>query len=312
MASSSRLCAKGSSTLPLELVEEEILHRVPTESSQKLAVWNPALSSQVKWVEPSHAHKHNGIYGFGYDSDNKYKVLRFNRGREMEYEIYDLKSKLWTSFPATFDWSPIKPIQNVSMKGNMYWIAKSDKTRKTFIQSFDFSTETFKPICSSNPVEARVVGVYQNNMMNHHDMIRFVELDIVVLSDFGGDRLSLLHQHRDKVSTREIKIEVWVTNKVTDSVVSWTKYFTHSHLPILLDDNFSLRHPSYFIHKTNGIMLWCDRVLQDEDGIVRASFYEIGEGEIKKVEIGPRFSSNGENNLCIGGSTYVPSLVPVP
>lgn len=399
MASSSRLCAKGSATLPLQLVEEEILHRTTIEDlirfkstckewyalfnskrfmrkhlhvsqkwlirichdvvqiinpvtlnllslplpvkfplrdrniliihcdglllcryaygrkvrKHKLAVWNPVLSSGFKWIEPSHAYKpHYDALGFGYNNDNKYKILKFDATGGREYEIYDLESKLWTSFPATFDWSPILSSghHNVSMKGNMYWIARNKKTCKSFIQSFDFSTETFKPICSSNPVEVWYRGVYHNDRMTH------LELDTVALSDFGGDRLSLLHEHKVEDSTREIKMEVWVTNKVTDGVVSWSKYFevTHSHLPISLHhDNCYLRNPSYFIHKTNGIMLWGDSVYQDGDTIVRTSFYEICEAEIKKqVEIKAPFRSDGLNNPCVWGSVYFPSLVPVP
>ncbi|CAA7013399.1 unnamed protein product [Microthlaspi erraticum] len=272
-----------------------------------LAVWNPVLSSRVKLIEPMGAYRpYYDVFGFGYDNDNKYKILRFEAIRGTGYEMYDLNSNLWTYFPATFEWFPITPIQNVSMKGNMYWIAQTKKTLETFIQSFDFSTETFKPICSPIPVRVRVTSVSPTDL----SVVIYANPDIVVLSDFGGDRLSLLHQPK-----REIKIEVWVTNKVTDGVVSWTKYFnvTHPHLPVILHRECSFGNPSYFIHKTNGIMLWCDKVLQKGDKLVRGSFYEICEGEIKKqVETGPPFRSHGLNNPCICGSIYVPSLVPVP
>ncbi|XP_010463848.1 PREDICTED: putative F-box protein At1g77650 [Camelina sativa] len=263
-------------------------------------------------------------YGFGYDNDHNYKVLKFQYyPTNSEYEIYDFKSKLWRVFPAiTFDW--IMLWQYVSMKGNMYWLAKPRSARgysQMFIQSFDFSKETFKPLtCSSSfPVKIEV------------DLVRHESLNLVVLSSFGGDRLSLLHQHRVGHDDTP-RIEVWVTNKVTDAAaaVSWTKYFnvTHPHLPILNPRAYAHSIPTYFIHdKTNGggggLMLWCDKLLVQEedkddvqikdDDIACPSFYEISEGgEIKnQVETGPLWYARGRSTYRCG-SLYVPSLVPLP
>ncbi|XP_010417437.1 PREDICTED: putative F-box protein At1g77650 [Camelina sativa] len=201
----------------------------------------------------------------------------------------------------------------------MYWLARprgGGRDSQMFIQSFDFSKETFKPlICSSVfPVK---IGV---------DLVRHEYLDRGVLSSFGGDRLSLLHQHRDTPG-----IEVWVTNKVTDAAaaLSWTKYFnvTHPHHPILNPRLYANGIPTYFIHeKTNGggiIMLWCDKLLvQEEDkddvqimdyDIACPSFYEISEGgEIKnQVDTGPLWYARGRST-CRCGGLYVPSLVPLP
>lgn len=104
--------------------------------------------------------------------------------------------------------------KGVSLKGNMYWIAKSEKN-EYFILSFDYSIETFKNIC----VCLRLP-------------------DTGGLGSFNGDRLFLLLQDiqfgDQEVST---DIAVWVTNKLSDEIVSFTKCFnvTSPHLPLLQD-----------------------------------------------------------------------------
>lgn len=256
-----------------------------------VAVWNPVLG-QVKFVDTS-SHSALNIYGFGYDDKDSYKILRISV-KHNEFEIYDFKSKLWRAFSATLDWYVYTPEQEVSMNGIMYWLAltKGDRIGANFIQSFDFSKETFKPICLF-PLEWSTID------------------DSVAFSAFRGDRLSLFHQlFGDK--TREI--EVWVTNKVTDGVVTLSKYFNVARpdLPIL-NPLFSryMCVPTFFIHKTNSIMLWCDKIVGE--GYACTSFYEIGWGEIKKqVETGQPFSGEDECNHCVKSFVYVPSLVPVP
>ncbi|KFK29066.1 hypothetical protein AALP_AA7G084200 [Arabis alpina] len=186
------------------------------------------------------------------------------------------------------------------MNGNMYWIAGTRGYRKrgTFIQSFEFSKETFKPIYSF-PSEERIRTTGP------------VILDTVALSGFRGDRLSLFRQRLGD-ETREM--EVWVTNKVTDEVVSWSKYFnvTHPDLPILDPCFFRyLQVPTFFIHKTNSIMLWCDEIVGEDYACT--NFYEIGQCEIKQeVETRQPFRGQGVTNPCLGNFVYVPSLVPVP
>ncbi|KAL1213092.1 putative F-box protein [Cardamine amara subsp. amara] len=109
-------------------------------------------------------------------------------------------------------------------------------------------------------------------------------------------------------------MEVWVTNKVTDEVISWSKYFnvTRPDLPILDPCFFTPMHiPTFFIHKTNSIVLWCDKVVGE--GYACTSFYEIGQSEInKQVETGQPFRGEGERNPCVCSFVYVPSLVPLP
>ncbi|CAH2064738.1 unnamed protein product [Thlaspi arvense] len=174
--------------------------------------------------------------------------------------------------------------QRLPMNGNMYWIATNTKT-EIFIQSFDISTETFKPICCNVPIA--------NELFNGPFHVQ------VVLSGFKGDRLSLLNQlHR-----HDGGIEVWVTNKVTDEVVSWSKYFNVTR-PGLPELEFRYHHRTlltYFIHnKTNNIMLCCE---EDDAKERYVNIYEIGE-----VKLAVKDSIQHRNSF---NDMLAPSLVPV-
>ncbi|ESQ56112.1 hypothetical protein EUTSA_v10027211mg, partial [Eutrema salsugineum] len=270
-------------------------------TSRKLAVWNPFLRP-VKWIKPSNFYKRDDVYGFGYDkvSRDKYKILRFLD--KSHIEIYEFKSKLWRSADAALDscvdlWFPQH--QALSMNGNMYWIARrkkkkgnSDDKTGIFIQSFDFSRETFKDIGGVVPFETDCLGVSSDSTL--------------VISGLGGDRLSLLRLHE-----RE-KIEVWVTNKVTydGDVVSWSKYFhiTRPDHPICPS---YCGFPEYFInHKTSNTMVCCGKYDATTPYYIDVDVYEMGDGDIKKHVVAGfgHSKSYAFLNICY---VYVPSLVPV-
>ncbi|CAA7053364.1 unnamed protein product [Microthlaspi erraticum] len=251
--------------------------------NNKLAVWNPFLN-QVKWIKPSTSYQKFDCFGFGYDnvSRDNYKILRLGFHDRSDIEIYEFKSRLWRSIDATLDsslllWYTLS--STFSMNGNMYWIANRKKDNSKTIVSFDFSRETFKDIGCGVP------------------------FDNAVLSGFERDRLSLLHYQRD------VTIEVWVTNKVTDAVVSWSKYLnvTRPDLPILYTEYYNF--PTYFIdHKTNSIMVWCGQ----SDGrrkYVNFAVYEMCACEIKEHVVPGRHKWN-ESHIYNHCYEYVPSLVP--
>ncbi|CAH2061250.1 unnamed protein product [Thlaspi arvense] len=87
---------------------------------------------------------------------------------------------------------------------------------------------------------------------------------------FRGDRLSLLHHHHTSG-----KIEVWLTSKLADGVVSWSKYLNVTHDPLVLPSTSRRRiHPTYFTHKTDKIMLLCEE--EDfEEKYIYTNVYEI-------------------------------------
>ncbi|CAA7053367.1 unnamed protein product [Microthlaspi erraticum] len=231
-----------------------------------LAVWNPFLR-RVKWINSNPNSKFDR-FGFGYDSVSRdnYKILRIRgwldiKGK-LEIDIYEFRSKLWRSVDASLDpcaelW--YAPSNALSMDGNMYWIAYRKKDNSKTIASFDFSRETFKDIGCCVP------------------------FDEAVLSGFERDRLSLLHYQSG------VKIEVWVTNKVTDVVVSWSKYFnvTRPDLPRFVSS--PCEFPTYFIdHKTNSIMVWYGHLLLDEYiKCILYTVYKMCDGEIIREQVVP-------------------------
>lgn len=103
---------------------------------------------------------------------------------------------------------------------------------------------------------------------------------------------------------------------MTDVVVSWSKYFNVTHPDLLILNPLFIRYthiPTLFIHKTDSIMLWCDKVVRE--CYASSSFYEIGLGVInKQVETGQPFTPLGEDEhkSCVSNFVYVPSLVLVP
>ncbi|CAH2061122.1 unnamed protein product [Thlaspi arvense] len=251
------------------------------------------MLNRFRLIQTSKSYNRFDIYGFGYDSVSRdnYKILRINQGQlSTEIEIYEFKSKLWRSVDATLECYAHALRGSVSMNGNMYWIARkkmvnSETENEIFIQNFDFSTETFKPICC-------VPKGIEYSLSNGK---------IVLLSDFGGDMLSLLHHHKN------VKIEVWVTSKLADGVVSWSKYFNVTYDPFVLHSTSRRRiGPTCFIHKTNKIMLLCPEYDAQENNVY-IDVYEMCKDEIKKqVEMTGRHIF-----FYTPCSVYVPSLVPV-
>ncbi|KAJ4897710.1 F-box/WD-40 repeat-containing protein 1 [Raphanus sativus] len=262
--------------------------------SSAMAVWNPCLN-QVRWIKPESSYSINCFYGgIGYNGlsrDGGYKILRFggnasftNQYTNTMVDIYELRSNSWKKYEVSLDWHVVTPCRGVSLMGNMYWIAKWNQSG-FFIQSFNFSTETFEPLASL-PFD-----------YDAHD-------DVVNLSSFRGTNLSL-SQHNKKTE----KIDVWVTN-ISFLIISWTKFFsvTRPDCPVFraADD---LATQVHFIDKNNRVAVCCEEVAVDEK-YASVSIYLFGEGEINKEEI--ELHKRGFSWPYIPGYAYLPSLVPVP
>ncbi|EOA22870.1 hypothetical protein CARUB_v10003601mg [Capsella rubella] len=265
-----------------------------------LGVWNP-VTRKIKWVEPLDSYTDTDYFGIGYGNTcrDNYKILRLSGPLSFEdpaqYEIYEFKSDSWRTLDASKFIYFVVDTQGrgMSVKGNMYWIAENEN-RQYCILSFDFSMETFKNVCVCPPLRGnRPLGC------------------------FSGDRLSLLLQHVQpddfEVPT---DIEVWVTNKLSDGVVSFTKYFnvTSPHLPLLLSHT-DMARPGYAIGNHKNIMAWCDIYLE-EDGewYTCITLYHIDQGGIRKqIETG-RYAdvSTRYYDQFICSYVYVPSSVSVP
>ncbi|CAN6997607.1 unnamed protein product [Brassica oleracea var. botrytis] len=144
--------------------------------------------------------------------------------------------------------------------GNMYWIAKWNQAGY-FIQSFNFSTETFEPLASL----PFAYGAY----------------DVHNLAAFRGNNLSLLVQNKETE-----KMDVWVTNMAKKGVIiSWTKFFsvTRPERKVFRACE-AIATKVHFIDKKNRVVVCCEEVAVDER-CVSVNIYLIGEGEIEKQEI---------------------------
>uniref|UniRef100_A0A0D3BAK0 F-box associated beta-propeller type 1 domain-containing protein n=1 Tax=Brassica oleracea var. oleracea TaxID=109376 RepID=A0A0D3BAK0_BRAOL len=186
-----------------------------------LALWNPVLKN-LRWVEPAKGITSSDYHGIGYDKNNRsdgYKILRFNScpwddvegyGDAPEVEMYECKTCSWRTLDVELDMDVHIMRICVAVMGNMYWIAyrdveeeegdDDDEEEEEFILSFDFSDETFKDICFCPPS-------YENYQLGCLD----------------GDSLSLLQQ--DQASGN---IEVWVSSKLGDGDVTFSKCFSLS------------------------------------------------------------------------------------
>ncbi|XP_010486421.1 PREDICTED: F-box protein At3g08750-like [Camelina sativa] len=311
-----------SGTLSVALIPEEFRESYPIDSMvhcdglllctcekwnyrelkyAKLAVWNPVLRN-MKWIEPSDIYRITDYFGFGYDntvgSRDNYKILRLVVGpwrirkdgySDPDCEIYEFKSDTWRTLGRKFDWEvDFSKCNGVSVMGNMYWIAV--KKEEHFIVSFDFSVETFKEIC-----------VCPSSWVTR-------------LACFNGDRLSLLLQAEESTG-----IEVWMTNSLTDGVVSFSHYFnvTSPDLPPL-HIHSEMARPGYSIGKHRNIMLWCEASVQEEEEdeddkwYIRIKFYEFDQGGITKQIETARHRQYDYYDPFICSYVYVPSLIPIP
>ncbi|KAH0891739.1 hypothetical protein HID58_054168, partial [Brassica napus] len=153
---------------------------------------------------------------------------------------YELKSNSWKKYKVSLDWHVVKTCREVSLMGNMYWIAKWNQAGY-FIQSFNFSTETFEPLASL----PFAYGAY----------------DVHNLAAFRGNNLSLLVQNKETE-----KMDVWVTNMAKKGVIiSWTKFFsvTRPERKVFRACE-AIATKVHFIDKKNRVVVCCEEVAVDE------------------------------------------------
>ncbi|KAL0855050.1 hypothetical protein Bca101_060202 [Brassica carinata] len=271
-----------------------------------IALWNP-VTRKTKLVEPAEILTSSDYYGIGYNSkkktrDDGYKIVRFTCGLfEFEgYEIYEFETGSWRSIGGKVDVDVKVTCKCVSVMGNMYWIAyrveegeddddeeDDEEDEEVFIRGFDFSEETFKDICFC-----------PTSYVNSH------------LASFNGDSLSLLQQDQ---ATRNI--EVWVSSKLGDGDVSFSKYFSLSgpDLPALRI-NLNAARPVYCFVKPKSVIVWCVGVeLGEGDKVCSCcTLYEIDEDGLKSKRETERDNVRDYSRAFVCGYVYIPSLVPLP
>ncbi|EOA32030.1 hypothetical protein CARUB_v10015274mg [Capsella rubella] len=257
----------------------------------EVAVWNPWLRQQTKWIEPT--RNRFNLYGLGYDHgrpDKGYKILGFSYGYRGEtihprVSIYEFATNAWKDCKfGLLDWHLRSPRTVLSLNGTLYWIAKRLETAECFIQSFDFSRERFNPFC----------------LLPCEDNFG----DTQILEIFRGDRFSLLEQ-----CEKTKKVKIWVTQDMISGdrgmeLVSWRLLMKVSipNFPRLQDHIYSSSQPSYFIDNNDDkrlIVCTCD-----ETG--KPCIYVVKGDTFKKIQMG------FEVDLWPYHLVYVPSLVPIP
>ncbi|CAN6982075.1 unnamed protein product [Brassica oleracea var. botrytis] len=256
-----------------------------------IALWNPLLN-KIKWVEqPTGCITSGDYYGIGYNGDGNYKLVRFtSRPFEVEgfedvpeVEVYEFETSSWRTVGGKVDFDVEIARKCVSVMGNMYWVAyRCWKEYEKFIRVFDFSDETFKDICFCPPS-------YGDN--SH-------------LSCFNGDSLSLLQQ--DAASR---KIEVWVSSKLGDGDVSFSKYFSLSgpDLPALRVHATAAR-PVYCFVKPKSVIVWCVGVEGEgtDEACSCCTLYEIDEDGVKSKKVTERNYARDYSRAFVCGYAYVP------
>ncbi|CAN7112820.1 unnamed protein product [Brassica rapa subsp. narinosa] len=264
-----------------------------------LAIWNPVLK-KITWIKPSTCFTTSDYYGIGYDIKKpryEYKILRFTDHRYdhnvtydedgPEVEVYECKTNSWRTLDTEVDWQVDLSCKGAAVMGNMYWVACNHGEQ--YILGFDFSVERFKDVCFCPP------PAFNN-----------------YLACYNGDRLSLLQQDEEE----PWDIVVWVTNKLADVDVSFTKYFSVSRpdVPALLDHT-DMANPVYFIGKQKRIIAWCEREVFGGDDEIPPTciiFNEIDEGGVRTHLETERHCRYGYFGTFFCGYVYVPSLVPLP
>ncbi|KAG2317678.1 hypothetical protein Bca52824_020800 [Brassica carinata] len=262
--------------------DDLLFNKYPFYSKKETVLWNP-WSRQVNLIKLSVGKEFN-VVSLGYENSGPQKVhkLLLYYPQTKEVAIYECASHV-LRYINTLDEVYIHGIDrrsHVSLYGNLYWIAWNLQTRQYFIQSFDFTSDIFKPFCLL-PLQGKAC------------------LSELLLAVWKGDRFSLLKQSYSAYSTR--KIEIWVTkNKIDDKEeVVWINLMTltASNLPKLFH---KISGVSYFIYDKTLFMCCSD----DKD---KHPCIYIAKGDVcNKIQIA--YGQVGWFSHC----AYVPNLNSVP
>ncbi|CAN6986193.1 unnamed protein product [Brassica rapa subsp. trilocularis] len=219
------------STKKLDLLDQVEVSRVihcdglllcVTNNNSKLLVWNPYLA-KTRWIRPRICYEKSDMYAIGYDNSSKvrnYKILRLSTshyyGLGIELEIYDFSSDSW-SFLGVFPDYRINSYHSlVNLAGSTYLFARVIRrtTRKkrnhyeylasleNCLLCFDYTSERF-----------------EQHMPPFSPYYYYT--DTVALSTVREDKLAA---HSYGFYQSSVTLEVWVTNKIEDKAVSWSKF----------------------------------------------------------------------------------------
>ncbi|CAH8390002.1 unnamed protein product [Eruca vesicaria subsp. sativa] len=285
-------------SLPLDLAEE-ILYKLPIESIVRFKSvckdWHALINDKrfiyklldlshdrTMYTIPDKLHNYTLKAIIHCDGLLLCKVVeggKHDNGRKLAVWNPFVNGLKWIEPSTTYKYFDVFAFGYDSVSRDNYKILRID---------IDMGGETFKPICVPEGT----------------DRFHGSSVDRVLLSGYGEDRLSLLQRHTYS------KTEVWVTNKLTDGDVSWSKYFsfTLADFPII-PSRSDHRFLAYCIHKTKNIMFWVEEV-EYEEAYIFTDVYVLDEGKKIDKQVEGTIRRTFKDQSCY--HVYVPSLVPVP
>ncbi|CAA7029652.1 unnamed protein product [Microthlaspi erraticum] len=230
----------------------------------RLVVWNPC-TGQTRWIEINPFRK-AATYALGFYQDKtsnvdySYKILSGMVYRpsnnKQEFQVYAMKSNSWRDLDATLDFIIKELDRGVSLKGKTYWIADDiiSLGHKTFLVSFDYSTDIFEHLCLPQQCSRS---------------------ETLSLSVVRGEKLSVLIQRE-----HEKKTNIWVSNKIGETeVVSWSKV-----LAVDLDFYMPVDGRSFLVDEERKVLVCCSlnfrvHIVGDDNNVrdyaVTTSLYPI-------------------------------------
>ncbi|KAH0886919.1 hypothetical protein HID58_063015 [Brassica napus] len=212
--------------LPVDLVEDEIISRVPMTSLRSVRStckkWNTSCKNRIifgKAAKKMMVSRRISLMNIDLSKDNGDLSIRQARGVESylgqtrwieprnSFQSSESSSSWKVLDDVTPDWEIWDHhIHNVSLKGNAYFpahkiITEEGSSVAGFFVCFDYTTERFGPLL---PLPCQY---YRGRVSVSYSCVR-------------EEQLTVLYQHWDARET----IEISVTDKIGLDVVSWTKF----------------------------------------------------------------------------------------
>uniref|UniRef100_A0A1J3DEE7 Putative F-box protein n=1 Tax=Noccaea caerulescens TaxID=107243 RepID=A0A1J3DEE7_NOCCA len=225
------------------------------QAVRKLVVWD---LNETRWLDKDNLSRYD-FYLLGHDSNQLYKIVKFNSGafdrdtdvHEPSMEIYDFYSNGWRSVDLTLPdyWKIPRPMMVVSLEGNSYWLAYSEGHR--VVQSFDFSAEAFTAISLPPTVKGGILSLSSQ-----------------------GDQLVLLSQQCEQCS-------VWMKGR--EQVAQWEKLFQVTRgadqpdcgQSLLIKDKTIISFSEEVVENGTGSQVRISRIGQDEIGQFQTAIFRF-------------------------------------
>ncbi|CAA7045688.1 unnamed protein product [Microthlaspi erraticum] len=242
-----------------------------------VVVWNPCLG-ETKWIQLKTCDPGYHSFALGYENNQScrsYKILRwyYHGDRVVVLEMYDFGSDSWRNLDLGALNCCIQQ-NDVSFKGDTYWLARIDSKSDLLLVSFDFTSESFRRLC----------------------LPAFQDPGWMSLSVVREERLLVLHRNFGAS-----KIEMWVANEIDTEAVRWSKCFTMDMVAPI--HSYPSRFPMRFLFdEEKKVAVCCDGYVEGSKVIYT----------IQKYYTEAPFVETTQVSCCPFIFSYVPSLVQIP